>query len=473
MFETITVPELDDECTLALNKCIQNIQTNIQANRIAVGFYNGEDRIVSLGIALPKFLKQIRPVTSWASIIVDSLEERLDIQNWTLPGTNNSQALEKIKTIWTDNCLNVEAPQAHKEALIHGVSFTAVTRGGQYDPDPVVTVESPFNTSGIYDSVRRDLSHAVVLRNNDEGRIIGATFFTRNETIQLEKDPQKLAFEIADIDYHGLNKCMVERIINNPRPSHPWGSSEITRSVKYYTLGAMRTLCRGEVASELFATPQRYILGIEDFGGDTQAQYNAYMGHILGIPDKKDDYDYKRPELGEFSASSPQPFIDMIKCYAQLLAGESALPPQYLGFTTENPASADQIRAVEARHVKKAERRQTWFGTAWVKTMKNAYAITGADPADLQGLNVVWADASTPTRAATTDAIVKQVQTGILPATSEITLEQLGYDAQDIQRVQNEQIRDMLIKMNTNINETDTNMEKKKTRFFEKWTSNN
>src|SRR5699024_3237327 len=56
-----------------------------------------------------------------------------------------------------------------------------------------------------------------------------------------------------------------------------------------------------------------------------------------------------------------------------------------------------------------------------------------------RGLQVRWKDASTPTRAATADAVVKQVQAGVLPAASEVTLQQLGYDAATAQRVLNVQ----------------------------------
>lgn len=426
----IILDELEAHEQLALDECLTNIESHVRYNLDCVAFYEADKKVANLGVALPKFLKNVRAIASWPSIVVDSLEERLDITGFSVNGLSNSF----VDNVWSENSLDCEYPQAHKEAFIHGVCFTAVTRGGMYDPDPVVTIESPLNTSGVYDSVTRGLSYALIVHRNEKNEIIAGTFFTKTKNIQFQRVHSN-KFEITGIFEHNLERCMVERIVNNPRLTRVWGASEITKSVKYFTLGAMRTLCRSEVASEFFAAPQRYILGIDPDLLDGDNKYNAYIGAILGIPDDKDDFDYKRPELGEFSASSPQPFIDMVKCYSQLLAGESALPPQYLGFVTENPASADQIRAVEARHVKKAERRQTWFGDAWCRTLKNAYAITGGDVSDLKGLKCSWADASTPTRAATTDAIVKQVQAGILPPNSPVTLEQLGYSPVDIERI--------------------------------------
>lgn len=451
---TLTVKDLDLGEQTVLNKCIDTIRMHGTYNTRCADFYDASKRISNLGIALPKLINSVKVATSWASLIVDSLEERLNILGFSIPG----KTIPKINEIWEENHLDREYSQAHLEALIHGVSFLAVSRGGKGDPDPVVTVESPFNTTGIYDPVRRNLSYACVTRPDEENNIVGATLYTRDEIIQIERVRENV-YEIANRDTHNLGKVLVERMVNRPRRSKIWGASEITPSVQYYTLASMRTLCRSEIASELFAAPQRYILGVdenmfEQEGATNEAIYRAYLGQLMVFPDDNQDPDYKRPELGEFKPSAPTPFIDQIKAYAQLLAGEAALPPQYLGFHSENPASADQIRAVEARHVKKAERRQTWFGDAWVSTMKNAYALTGGDVADLKGLCVNWADASTPTRAATTDAVVKQVQAGIVPPTSSVILEQLGYDKNSIDRIQLEHVFGALSNQNKDKNET-------------------
>jgi hypothetical protein len=48
-------------------------------------------------------------------------------------------------------------------------------------------------------------------------------------------------------------------------------------------------------------------------------------------------------------------------------------------------------------------------------------------PAELKRVQVDWIDARTPTPAATTDAVTKQVAAGILPPRSDVTLAELGY----------------------------------------------
>jgi isochorismate hydrolase len=68
------------------------------------------------------------------------------------------------------------------------------------------------------------------------------------------------------------------------------------------------------------------------------------------------------------------------------------------------------------------------------------FAHDGAElPDEMRKLGVDWVDAATPTPAATTDATVKQVQAGIIPATSDVTLAKLNYSA--AQRARLEQDR--------------------------------
>jgi hypothetical protein len=47
----------------------------------------------------------------------------------------------------------------------------------------------------------------------------------------------------------------------------------------------------------------------------------------------------------------------------------------------------------------------------------------------------VWKSVSTETPAATTDAVVKQIQVGALPADSDVTREKLGYSREESKRI--------------------------------------
>jgi hypothetical protein len=114
------------------------------------------------------------------------------------------------------------------------------------------------------------------------------------------------------------------------------------------------------------------------------------------------------------------------------MAAETAIPASYLGFQTDNPASADAIRQMEARLVKRAERRQRQFGRTWSEVARLALLVRdGSVPDEANEIRPVWRDASTPTRAAAADEAVKLISAGVLLPDSEITYNRIGLSETD------------------------------------------
>src|SRR5699024_11486200 len=57
------------------------------------------------------------------------------------------------------------------------------------------------------------------------------------------------------------------------------------------------------------------------------------------------------PATGQYQSAPPTPYIEQLKMLSQLCSAQSGVPSSYFGFHTENPPSADAIRALEARLV--------------------------------------------------------------------------------------------------------------------------
>jgi hypothetical protein len=107
-----------------------------------------------------------------------------------------------------------------------------------------------------------------------------------------------------------------------------------------------------------------------------------------------------------------------------------------LGYTSDNPASADAIRSSEAMLVKKSERRIRRFGATWREAMRLALWVRDGEPPDkTRRIECVYRNPATPTLAAQTDAAVKLVQANILPANSDVVLEMAGLTEGQRQRV--------------------------------------
>jgi tRNA A58 N-methylase Trm61 len=73
----------------------------------------------------------------------------------------------------------------------------------------------------------------------------------------------------------------------------------------------------------------------------------------------------------------------------------STLSAHYVGVFTDNPASADALRAAEASLTARAEARQATFGRSWEQVAKLMVAVRdGVDPESVE-VRVQWADAAT------------------------------------------------------------------------------
>lgn len=415
----------DEEITL--RRIIARLEAVSAHNNGRQQWYDAQKRVVNLGVSLPKrTFDGLVMLCGWPALAVDALEERLNVSAAVTPGLKDGP----FSQIWAESGLDDVYSPAHLEALIQGVAFLASLPQGMGEDVRVFPLD-PVSTSGIFDPLSRQLTSAATVSRDEQGRVKSATLFTAEESLQVEATSGR--WKIVDVVEHGLGRVPVRPMVNRPRLQRQWGRSELTAPLLAYTRAAIRTLIRSEISSEFFSAPQRWALGLSQDAfvgpdGSPLSALQTYLGHLLSIGDDETNPDYKRPEFGEFKAASPEPFIQMIRMYSMLVSGESAVPPQYLGFVTENPASADQIRAVEARLVLRAERRQRAFGAAWRAAILDAVEMSGVSLTDeLRRSHILWGDAATPTRAATTDAVVKQIQVGALPATAPTTYRLLGH----------------------------------------------
>jgi hypothetical protein len=391
-------------------------------------YYEGKNKLKDLRISIPPQLTAVEAVVGWAGTSVDVLEERLDFEGY-IGGDGLG-----INEIYRANELDLESSLGHKDSLIYGTGFITVGKGMEGEADPLITIESPKKMTAIYDLRTRRVSAALMVNRDDYGSPLSASLYTANETVYLGYSSSGGWFDI-DRDQHNLGRVPVAPLTNNPRSGDPYGTSEITRAVRSYTDSAMRTLLGAEIAREFYSAPQRYILGAKedtftDADGAPLNAWSVYQGRVLGVP--YNEFESVMPQVGQFPAGDTRPYFDQIRAYATLLAAETAIPASYLGFQTDNPASADAIRQMESRLVKRAERRQGQFGRAWSEVAKLALLVRdGVIPEEAKDIRPIWRDASTPTRAAAADEVIKLISAGVLLPDSMITYNRIGLSDSD------------------------------------------
>lgn len=436
---TLSIPELplitlnDDEQAV-----FEALRGELQVYRwqldILDAYYNGEQVLDDLGISIPPQLRGLHTVIGWPQIGVDALESRLDIDQIRYANGSNSDELTEI---WGANQLWHESQLAHLDAFVFGRAYAAVGTGGcgTSECPPLITVESPRDMTVFYD-VRARATTAGLREYVEEGDVRAATLYLPDSTISLIEADH--GWEVIERDDHGVGVVPIVRFSNRQRTADRMGRSEITPAVMSITDAACRTLLGMEVSREFFAAPQRYILGasegaFEDQEGNPVGAWETYVGRVLGL---ERDEDGNLPQVGQFAAGDPSAFTRVLDQYARIMATQLSVPPQFLGYTTDNPASADAIRSSESQLIKKAERKQSLFSTPWADVLRLALIWRHGDmPEAARNIDIGWVNPATPTVSAQTDAAVKLVQAGIIPADSDVALEMVGLREEQRARV--------------------------------------
>ena len=93
--------------------------------------------------------------------------------------------------------------------------------------------------------------------------------------------------------------------------------------------------------------------------------WKATISSMLRI-DKDEDRDV--PKLGQFTTSSMSPFTEQLRTLASGFAGETGLTLDDLGFSTENPSSAEAIKASHETLRVAARKAQRCFGSGFLNT---------------------------------------------------------------------------------------------------------
>lgn len=381
----------------------------------SAGYYDATHRLKAIGLAAPPEMRVLSHAVGWPRMYLDSIEERLDVEGFRLAGS--SSHIDEMWQWWQHCDLDEESGLAHLEAMIYGRSFVTVAApdpaAGDEPSMPLIRVESPLAMTAETDPRTRRVTRALRLYvQPDTPDDAKATLYLPDETIPLRRDRTTRGQWQLDgpTVRHQLGVVPVVPLTNRARLADRDGHSEITPEIRAFTDAASRTVMNMQAASELMAIPQRYLFGVEKneiAGTGTHREVTeAYMARILA-------FENESGRAGQFTAAELRNFTDALQELAKHVASYTGLPPQYLSFQSDNPASAEAIRSAESRLVKKCERKARMFGGSWEQVMRLAKRVMGQDvEREFDRLETVWRDPSTPTFAAKADAVMKLYANG-------------------------------------------------------------
>lgn len=382
------------------------IRSRLRANRVAEDFYTGDYITRTLNIAVPHELSGKLQVSSdWPATVVDSYAERMHFLGWGDQGRFGMADVAELSGA------RLSVKQAVLDSMIFGVGFIAV----EPDDSGVWAAQSVPPTEGtiVWDSLNRRPVAGLRKRQliGGESQVI---MYLPEGVLYLEPDGDG----VEDFVPHGLGHPSIIRVRNNLRSTKWYGRSMISRPVRYYTVAACRTLEGMELNREFYTYPQRWLKnGTMDMftGSDdpseeekVKAGFDAITGSLITLPPPEEGE--PELELHQFSSSPPTPFIDQVRAYSQLMSSATGIPAAYLGFSTENPPSADAIRAWLDRLTLGCRNQQELLGDdlrrlGWMLTSLNRGPVVWREYAGL--VKERWEDPASPTLSSDADAIIK------------------------------------------------------------------
>jgi hypothetical protein len=402
-------------------------------------YYEGKQPLSYMAPELERELQETvrQVVVNWPRLVVDSVEERLDVEGFRFPGEPGADA--ELWRIWQANDMDEQSQQGHLDSLVMGRAYVVIGVRRDDDTTPLVTVESPLDMFAEFDPQTGEVRAAVKRWSEDgeDGKVDHATLLLPGVTSWWVKE-KGLWIEDAEYprDEHGIDEVMVEVLANRPRLKTPNGVSDLADVIPISD-AACKIATDMMVSAEYHATPRRVAFGFgeEDFvdaNGRKVSAFSRIIGRMWATEkNRKED----GADVVQFSEASLSNFHATIELLASLVASLSGLPPHFLGHATDNPASADGIRSAETRLVKRAERKQRRAGGTWERVNRKVMRIRdGAWNPDARSLETIWRDASTPTVAQKADAAVKLFTAKIVPLRQ--TREDMGYTQAQIKRME-------------------------------------
>lgn len=400
-------------------------------------YYRGEQPLAFLSPEAKVALGQRfgRMASNIPRLAVTALAERLRITGFTGDAAD-------IWIDWLRNDLDQTSGTAHQEALLLGDSYVIVwaDRFGR----PKVTIESPNQVSVQRDPGTRQITAAA--KRWQTAKTTEAMLYTPDTITHYRANTTgatTVGYEVVETIVNPLGVVPVVGLQNSDLVLDDRGFSEID-DLKPLVDGLNKLLIDMMTTSEYTGRPRRWATGIEvteepvldDDGVPVRDEDGQIVTReVSPIPEGNRAMIAEQAEakFGQLDAATLTGYENAVNILLGQIMAVSTLPAHYVGVFTDNPASADALRASEASLTARAEARQATFGRAWEQVAKLMVAVRdGRDPLQVEA-RVQWADAATRSVAQEADAVVKLYTAGLLPTS--YALKKLGYSDDEVTEI--------------------------------------
>lgn len=443
----VILPDLSDDENAALAGLLKVISDKGPANRRAAAYYDAERNVrMAHGGTVPVQYANLGLLLGWSQKAVDALGRRCNLDGLVWPDGD----LDSLgyRDLWDGNRLGSEVDQGITDSLIHAVSFVTAARGEAGEPDALVHFHSAADATGEWNARTRRLDSLVVVNARDDHGPTAVTLYLPGRTVTGILDAGRWS---SSISAHTFG-VPAAPLAYKPRLKRPFGRSRLSRSLRGHQDAAARELVRLEGHMDVYAYPEFWMLGADpsvfkNADGSTKTEWQVRLGRIKGIPDDQDadDPSLARADVKKFDAASPEPHLKALEMHARLFARDASLPDSAMAIAgVSNPTSAESYDAAQYELIAEAEgATDEWSAPLrHVSTIALAMQNNIAEvPAEWRSIDTRWRDPRYLSRAAMADAGAKSIASVPWLAETEVGLELLGLDSQQIARALGERRR--------------------------------
>lgn len=334
-------------------KGMQYLKKRLENKRIRVNlryaYYEMKNNEIEYNKSIPiEMLDVLKGVLGWCAKSVDSVADRLIFREFK---DDNFE----INEIYNMNNPDTLFDSAILSALISSCCFIYISQDD--NGYPRMQVIDGSNATGIMEPITGMLKegYAVLERNAETNKPTLEAYFVQGRTDYVTNGK-----EVESIKNDAPYPLLVP-VIFRPDAKRPFGHSRISRSCMSITKSALRTIKRSEISAEFYSFPQKYAIGIaEDLEMD---KWKATVSTMLTFTK---DEDGDMPKVGQFTQQSMEPYINQLRMFAALFAGETGLTVDDLGFVSDNPSSQEAIKASHENLRLIARKAQRTFGTGFL-----------------------------------------------------------------------------------------------------------
>ena len=333
-------------------KGIEYLRKKLNQKKLRVGrrygYYEMKNTLLEYNSLIPKEFKQYAAPLGWCGKAVDSMADRLIFREFK----EDNFALNEIfqmnnRDIFFDNAI--------LSALISSCCFVYISK--DEDGFPRLQVIDGGNATGVMDPITGLLTegYAVLERDEFDNPLLEA-YFTAGKTEYYSKGSPSYTVE------NDAPAPLLVPIVHRPDAMRVFGHSRISRACMALQGAAVRTLRRSEISAEFYAFPQKYVLGMSSDAEDVESVKATTSSFLMFTKDEDGDV----PKMGQFTQASMSPYTEQLRTYAALFAGETGLTLDDLGFVTDNPSSAEAIKASHESLRLAARKAQRTFGSGFL-----------------------------------------------------------------------------------------------------------